>query len=126
MVITGATLPTIRDGELNIEVANLRLKVVATQLQRTDLTLRCNASINEWAAARSLPFIDISTDLIDAATGVLANRWRHPDPTDHHIHPADGGALWARRLNASACALGILGDEGSSTRQPGRPRKNLR
>lgn len=109
MVITGATLPTIRDGELNIEVANLRLKVVATQLQRTDLTLRYNAATSEQAAARSLPFVDISSDLIDAATGVLAHRWRHPDPSDHHIHPADGGALWARRLNALAGSPGIPG-----------------
>jgi len=102
VVVTGAIIPTIRDGELGGEVANLRREVNATQVERTLLTLAYNAGLRREAMSRALPFIDLTSDLLDVDRGVIADVWRHPDPTDHHLNPETGGKLWAHHLNALA------------------------
>ncbi|WP_424362795.1 hypothetical protein [Methylocystis parvus] len=99
VVISGATLPTILDGQDWGEVANARREVTATLVQRTELTLAYNERLRAAADLRSLPFIDISHSTLDEKTKVVAERFRNPDPTDHHLDPVEAGALWAMELN---------------------------
>ena len=97
-IVTSAMLPTIRDGQLSGEVAHLRRSVTASQAERTHLTLAYNRRLAETCAGLGLRFVDFTPDLLDPATGVIADRFRHPDPLDHHLHPDLGGRLWAERL----------------------------
>lgn len=99
IVLTGATLPTILDGQAWGDVANARREVTATLKERTDLTLRYNARLREGAAARGLPFVDLTDDVLDPATGLVSKTFRHPDPRDHHLDPEKIGPLWADALN---------------------------
>jgi hypothetical protein len=99
VVISAATMPTIQDGQDWGEVANLRKEVTATLQQRTELTLDYNRRLKAEAEARGLPFIDISQAVLDPATGVIAERFRNPDPLDHHLDTAKAGKLWAEELN---------------------------
>lgn len=99
VVVTGATLPTIRDGQDWGEVANKRREVKASLRDRTALTMKYNDMLRAGAARRGLPFIDISPLLIDPGTGVIDDRYRHPDPRDHHLHPDRAAPLWAGALN---------------------------
>ena len=99
VVITAATLPTIREGVDWGEVANARREVKSTLRQRTDLTLDYNRELYKGAQLRRLPFIDITDNVLDQDTGVIAESFRHPDPTDHHLHPEKVGPLWAAELN---------------------------
>jgi hypothetical protein len=99
IVVTGATVPTIQDGQDWGEVANARREVSASLQERTALTRRYNAALRRLALERDLPFIDIGDLVLDPATGVVADRFRHPDKTDHHLNPKLVGPLWADALN---------------------------
>jgi hypothetical protein len=99
VVISGATLPTIRDGQDWGDVANARREVETTLLQRTELTLAYNARLRAAAEHRALPFIDIAEKILDRNTHVVAEYFRHPDPTNHHLDSNKAGALWAAELN---------------------------
>lgn len=99
IVVTGASMPTIRDGQDFGEIANLRREVTASLLERTDLTLRYNSELAKLAKERNLPFIDISSAILDKDTGVISDNFRHPDEADHHLNPRLAGRLWANELN---------------------------
>lgn len=105
LVLTGATLPTIRDGDSQSIVANLRREVTATLRQRTDLTLAYNRAIAAFAAARNLPFIDVSDRMLDPASALLDDRYRNPDPGDHHLHAERAAHCWAEALTAELTPL---------------------
>lgn len=102
VVMTAPVLPTIRDRLDWGEVSNARREVTATLKQRTDLTLRYTDALKAGAHGRGLPFIDLTQDLLDPATGVVAEVYRHPNPADHHLDPQKASVLWARHLNGLA------------------------
>ncbi|MBK3732414.1 hypothetical protein GAY29_04710 [Azospirillum brasilense] len=100
LVLTGAVLPTICDGETRGKVARARHEVTATLRQRTELTHRYNALLRNEAAARGLPFIDITPCITDPDSGLVAEAFRSPNPGDHHLHPIRAAEVWAEALNA--------------------------
>ena len=100
LVLTGAVLPTIRDGQTWGQVARARHEVTATLRQRTALTHRYNACLREEAEARGLPFIDITPRITDPKTGLVADAFRSPNPRDHHLDPIRAAEAWAEALNA--------------------------
>lgn len=100
VVITGATVPTIRDGQEWGDVANKRREVAVPLRERTQLTLRYNARLASLAAERGCPFIDISPQVLNPETGVVDDRFRSDDPLDHHLHAERAGRLWAGALSA--------------------------
>ncbi|MQT13228.1 hypothetical protein [Segnochrobactrum spirostomi] len=100
LVVTGATVPTIRDGQNWGEVAHLRREVTTSLIDRTRLTLDYNARLAEGAAARGLPFIDIAAAVLCPEAGVVRDEYRRKDPLNHHLHRRRAAALWAAELNA--------------------------
>lgn len=105
VVITGATVPSILDGQNWGDVAHRRRHVKATLRERTELTLRYNRRLESEAASRGLPFIDLSPALLDPCTGHVFDKYRNPNPLDHHLHPERTGALWAEAINRVGTAL---------------------
>lgn len=99
VVVTSATLPTIRDGVQLGDVVHRRREVTASLLERTRLTLEFNAALAGQAKARKLPFLDVSSTMLDRRTGVIDEKFLHSDPTDHHLRPRRAGRVWARALN---------------------------
>ncbi|WP_372396107.1 hypothetical protein ABMY26_12820 [Azospirillum sp. HJ39] len=100
VVVTGAVLPTIPDGQRQGAVARARHTVTASLRQRTDLTLRYNERLAAEAARRGLPYIDISARVLDTGTGLIAEAYRSPNPRDHHLHPIRGAYAWADAVNS--------------------------
>jgi hypothetical protein len=98
VVVTASALPTVRDGVDWKEKANARRDVKATLLERTQLALEYNNDLRHAAAERSIPFIDITGSILDKETRVVSDRFRHVDPTNHHLDPEKVGALWAHAL----------------------------
>jgi len=101
IIVTGATLPTIRDGQNWGDVANARREVTASLRERTELTLAYNQELRRRAEARGLAFADISDEALDPVTGVIREGMRHPDPRNHHLDDSLAGLLWAARFNQS-------------------------
>lgn len=98
LIVTSATLPTIRDNQLDGEVALLRAEVKASHRERTDLTLEYNSRLAKICATEGLRFADLTSDLLDPETLLLHERFRHPDPKDHHLNPETAGPVWARKV----------------------------
>lgn len=103
IVITGATLPTIQDGQDWGDVANKRRDVTASLQQRTQLTLDYNRVLQSKSRDFGLPYLDITADIIDPATGTVRRDCLNPDPRDHHLDYGAAGRLWADKL----CGLAI-------------------
>lgn len=101
IIVTAATLPTITDNDQVGEVAIKRGSITATQLQRTELTLRYNRLLEENALHRGLPFADISSHVLDPLTGLVDNRMRNPNPEDHHMRGNLAAVYWAQELQAA-------------------------
>src|SRR3972149_2878198 len=59
IVITGAALPTIKDGQDWGEVANLRREVKVPIIKRTKLTLDYNSALKKFAVNNSFIYLDI-------------------------------------------------------------------
>lgn len=98
VLITGATVPTIRDGADFGEVANKRREVDATLLERTRLTLQYNRHLEKGARARRVPYVDIAGHVLDPRTGTILNEFRNTNPLDHHLAPEKAGPLWADQI----------------------------
>lgn len=104
IVITGATLPTIREGEVAGAAAAMRREVTATLAERTKLTLDYNRALQTNARELGLRYLDISADLIDPATKTVRSAYLNPDPCDHHLDYNAAGQLWADRLRLMIAA----------------------
>lgn len=105
ILVTSAILPTIRDGQLDGEVAHLRREVKASLTERTALTVEYNRKLQDLCKRDGFHFVDISADLLDAETGVLADVFRHADASDHHLDNERGGRLWVKHIAKTLAAL---------------------
>ena len=99
VVVSGCTLPTIRDGQDWGEIANARREIRQSLVERTNLTLAYNQSLADGAARRGLPYIEITGGILNPVTCLVREDVRHPDPADHHLDPEKVAGLWAAELN---------------------------
>lgn len=106
LIVTSAILPTIRDGQLEGEVAHLRRTVTATQIERTSLTIDYNNRLAAEVRRRGLSFLDFTDQLLNRDTGLIHERFRHPNPADHHLRDDLGGRMWADGIKAFITARG--------------------
>lgn len=111
VVITGATVPTIRDGQDWGEVAHLRREVQTTLVERTQLTLAYNDRLQQGARARGLPFVCIADAVLDPETGVVKDYYRRKNPLNHHLHAARSAELWVAGLNALSLPALLAGEK---------------
>jgi hypothetical protein len=98
--ITGASLPTIRDGVDFGEVQNKRSEIKVSIVERTELTLNYNARLIEMARDLSCSYFDISSAVTDNVSGMVSNFFRSSSLHDHHLDPAKVCAIWAMGCNA--------------------------
>ncbi len=137
VTILSVPLPTIGDDpRLRGQVARVRQGVSATQAQRTQLTLAFNERLRERCDELGVEFVDVSTDLYDAATGLIARRYVRPTHHDHHLADAPYAKLVTEQLarsrptSASLPAVTIVahdaGSVGGMERQLGELIEGLR
>jgi len=106
--VLSATLPTIQDGQDWGEIAKLRAeqltrKEVRVSLkERTELTRRYNQELRNYCALNGLNFIDLESDTLDQATGLVQSKFLNKDALDFHQD----------RENVSACLVPRLHQHG--------------
>jgi hypothetical protein len=98
LVVSSAMLPTIKDGQLDGQVAAIRREVEATQEERTDMTLIYNRRLSDLCRSEGLRFLDFTPDLLDPATRLIRESYRNEQIDDHHLHTERTGKLWVRRV----------------------------
>jgi hypothetical protein len=100
IITVDAPLPTIKDGVVFGEVANLRKGIAATQRERTDLTLQFNSKIAANSKAASLIHLALGLDLIDLDTRIVKDTYLNTNPADHHLDNKKFSGLLINRINA--------------------------
>jgi hypothetical protein len=105
--VTSAMLPTIGDGDFKGDVAFLRKDIGATQRERTDLTLSYNNRLEREVNELGMQFVDFTPHLVDKATGLIAQSFKHPEENDHHLDPVSGGRLWVKLVCGKLAELGL-------------------
>jgi hypothetical protein len=105
MIVTSAVPPTILDGQLEGEVASARSAVTASLKDRTALTLEFNAHLKTRCDIESIRYVDIASDFLDAKTGLIADKFRHPNVLDHHLNPRTAGPVWFKAISTAADAV---------------------
>jgi hypothetical protein len=99
VTVLSVPLPTVEDYATRPgSVMAIRADVTASIEERTALTDDYNARLAALCADRGHRFVDVTADLRDERTGLVAERFRHPDPGDHHLHPQAYAAVLASRL----------------------------
>lgn len=92
--VFSAVLPTIKDGQVFGEVANLRRDVKANQQERTLLTLEFNKKLSLLLKKENATFIDFDISLLDPKTNVIKEAFLNKDPKNHHLdHDAYGSLI---------------------------------
>lgn len=95
--VLSTCLPTIKDGQIFGNVANLRKEIHATQYERTALTVRFNGLMERWCKENEICFINTDQDVL-CAKGVIDERFLHTDKADHHYEPQNYIELLRHKL----------------------------
>ena len=98
ILICSTPLPTIFDGQDWGEVSELRREVKVTLKERTDLTIEYNRRLRECCSRENYLFIDFEKDILDMKTGVIDNKFRHPNPLNHHLNEKQVAPLLSSHL----------------------------
>lgn len=100
VVLTGAILPTIKDHQDWGEIAHLRSSITANQKKRTELTLKYNEALKEFAFnnKKAIKYIDISSEIINPRTALVDDKFLNEDLTNHHLSPERTSHLWWEKI----------------------------
>lgn len=98
IVCLGTVMPTIKDGQDWGEIANARKEVKATQLQRTDLTIRFNQAIQQYCMTKNHTFISLDESSLDE-NGLVADFLINSCPNDRHYDQSNYANLLVKHLS---------------------------
>jgi hypothetical protein len=103
LIVAAAPPPTILDGQDWGEVASLRRAVQTSLRDRTEITTRYNERLRHWTRENGIAFLDYEDDVLDPATELVRDEYRHGNALNHHLHPWRFADLMARQV------AGVLG-----------------
>jgi hypothetical protein len=100
VLVLSAPLPTISDspGEWG-KVGNLRAEVTATRAERTNLTLHFNDEMRKRCEPIDAIFVDVTSDQLEPASGVIHPRFMRPNARNHHLADGPYSRLISRELS---------------------------
>lgn len=98
IVLVTVPLPAVRDGESGGDMEALRRRLHVGQRERTGLTLEYNQVLRDWARQYGAYLLDLDTDLLDPATGVLREEYYCRNRADNHLEPTAFTDLLCRHL----------------------------
>jgi hypothetical protein len=98
IVILGSILPTVADDERGLQLDAMRRAIGAGQRQRTELVLEFNARLRELAQRNGLPYIDVTAETVDRASGLVDPAYLIGGTVDHHLSQEKSAPLWAAQL----------------------------
>lgn len=96
--VISVPLPTIQDGQTFGEVANARKEVRASQLERTQLTLKYNSILKTNADSYKYQFISTDEHLLDSTNGLIKEKFLNKDRTNHHLDEKEYAKVLSKEL----------------------------
>lgn len=85
IIVLSTCLPTIKDEDTIGVISNARREVVATQIERTDLSIKFNLLLEEWCLCNQIEYINLDNDILDD-NGIVNDNYLNIDKTDHHYN----------------------------------------
>ena len=99
IILIGSVLPTIKDNQNWGEIAHLRGSIKATQLERTNLTLRYNDILKQKSSTLGSNYIDITRDTLNKNTHLIDDNYLNSNKNDHHLSFEKTWKFWIKNLN---------------------------
>lgn len=97
--VSGASLPTIRDGVDMGAIANKRAEISVGLKDRTEITLRFNERLVCLSKALGLSYFDLSGEVMDRSTQMVSDFYRNQDERDHHLDKHKVVGIWTTKCN---------------------------
>lgn len=117
VIVVSAPLSTIPDNVTNFHRRlGKRSQVSASQIERTQLTLRFNAEMKQRCERIGAIYVDVSTETLDPDTGVVAARFVRTSHANHHVA---GGPFREAMLRELSKLFG--GEDTAASRPPRTP-----
>lgn len=98
VIVMGSVLPTIRDGQNYGKIAHLRSSVKATQLERTNLTLKYNEMLKKRSDNNNYTYIDITRETLNENTELIDDYYLNEDKNNHHLSFKKIWKFWINNL----------------------------
>lgn len=99
ILISSAVPPTIHDNLDPKFLNGARSEVKASINQRTKLTFLYNEAIQKICLETGCQYINIFDHLISKETGIVDDRFRNEDPTDHHLSTRKTASTWIKEIS---------------------------
>lgn len=97
VICISTPLPTIADGQNWGDIANARKSIMASQLQRTELTLEFNKQMRAYCSNNGHSYISLDKESL-GDNGLVKSSLLNPDPKDHHYHKRTYSYLLASKM----------------------------
>ena len=98
IIICDVPPPTIGDNLTNKgNVANKRLGIKVTQLERTKLSMRYNKMISEFCEINGFKYLKYMDSLLNE-NGVVDKNYMNDDPSNHHLNNDKFSVILGNRL----------------------------
>jgi len=98
IIITGAILPTLKDGQKADESAVLRNSIHISQKERTNLIIEYNHALYNLSKKYDLNYIDITEETLNKNNGLILDDFLNCNKVDHHQSFEKTSLLWIEKL----------------------------
>lgn len=98
IILLSATLPTIKDNTDPSILKGARSEVIASQLERTNLTLEYNDRLQNICKINGYNWVSVVRETLNSRTGIVDDYWLNIDPKDHHLNPILIGPLYEKKI----------------------------
>ena len=100
LIVISAPLPTISDGAPVGEIANARKEIKASQVERTELTVRFNNAIESKCYELGIDYLNLDSSSL-GADGLVCQELLNSNLTDHHYNESQYANLLIKHLSDS-------------------------
>jgi len=98
IIINGSVLPTIKDNTDKKYLTGARSEVNASQIDRTNLTLKYNNILKQFSLENGCNYMDITHYILDNETKVVNTKFLNKSLYDHHLDNENTYKLWLDEL----------------------------
>jgi hypothetical protein len=98
IIINGSVLPTIKDNTDKKYLTGARSEIDASQMDRTDLTIKYNDILKNYSLSNEYNYMDITKYIIDNETKVVNAYFLNTDIFNHHLNDENTYKLWLCEL----------------------------
>lgn len=98
IIINGSVLPTIKDNTDRKYLTGARSEINASQIDRTNLTIKYNDILKNYSLINGYNYMDITNYILDNETKVVSTIFLNKDIFDHHLDNENTYNLWLCEL----------------------------